>query len=223
MIMLKFLKNNADEIPRVAVFSRMAYCSDIEQEKLKIFREIFLESLKRQIFKNFDVYIITGGIWGQESTSRNIRLIKEQDAGGLNISYLHRNELPVDRYNIQIRVDCDDCLLPGFILKCVDIYRNTRRSCFLITFRPYKYDYASGKIYKIPRGKWSRRPSMFTALCQKKEIKHFIHDFRHTRLKNITRNVFFVEDGHCILTIHGSNRLSKIKETDRYICDGKLQ
>lgn len=222
MGMLKFLKKDTDRNPKIAVFTRMAYGQKIEEEKLAIYREIFLESLKKQIYKDFDVYVITGGVWEQESTPGNIKLITEQDAGGLNISYKHLNEIPKQEYNIQIRVDCDDYLFPGFVLRCLDIYKNTNRNCFIITFRPYKYDCIDKKFYKIRLGKWSNKPSMFTALCQKRDVKHFIYDYRHTRLNRITRRIIFVDEGHCALTIHGRNRLSKIKDTDRHLCSGKI-
>jgi hypothetical protein len=208
--------------PLTAVFTRMAYVERIEPERIEIYREVFLKSLRNQIYTNFDVYIITGGVWGQESTPENTALIKKQDTNGLNIFYRHMNEIPENTYNIQIRVDCDDYIAPGFILKCLDIYRNTNRNCFVITFRPYKYDYTERKIYKVRRGKWSDKPSMFTALCQKEKIKHFVYDRRHTRLTDITKKVVFVEDGFCAQTVHGKNRLSRIKNTDTYLCKGNI-
>lgn len=223
MEILNFRKKNTPDAPRTAIFTRMAYSERIEPQRLDLFREIFLKSLKNQICRDFDVYVITGGTWGQESTAENIRLIKEQDASGLNIFYKHLNEIPRNKYNMQIRADCDDYLSPEFVLKCLDIYENTHKNCFVISFRPYRYDYINGKIYKKPAGKTIRKsPTMFSALCQKNEIKHFIHDYRHTGLKKITRNIIFVEEGFCMLTIHGKNKLSKIGDTERYLCGGKL-
>jgi hypothetical protein len=207
--------------PKIAVFTRMEYGKNIDRERLDIHRNLFLKSLQKQIYKNFDVYIITGGL-KYESAPDNIKLIEAQNPGGLNIFYRHFKDIPKNVYNIQIRVDDDDYLSPMFILKCLDIYSNTNKNIFIITFRPYKYDYKNNKIYKIRADKYSRNPSMFSALCQKTDIKHFIYDYSHSKLRKITKKTIFVEEGYCMLTIHKDNISSEMKGTDRYLCNALI-
>lgn len=199
---------------KIAVFIRCAYDQPLTERRLLLFQQT-INSLKAQVFKFFDVYVITGGIWKQQGNRENTERIANLDWGQLNVFLLPDKDIPKHSYNIQIRLDSDDWINPLYILKCVDLYERTEAQNFIITFTPYFYE--NGYFYIRRNSTLKERPSAFSVICQKGTIQRWCYEVAHTKLAEMIKDVIVVELGFCFANIHDGNLSTKIFPTDRRI------
>lgn len=196
---------------KIGVFIRCAYDKPIPDERLLLFQET-INSLKKQLFKEFDVYVITGGIWKQNGAYANTKRIQTLDWRNLSVLFLHNDNIPKYHYSIQVRLDSDDWISPCYILKCVDIYQQTKKQNFIITFLPY---FAKDGYFYIRENDLRKKPSTFSVLCQKREIRHWCYEVPHTKLSEVIPDVVVVEAGFCVANVHNRNMSTCIFKTDR--------
>ncbi len=208
--------------PRMALFARLSYSTPITDMRLHAYQHYFLGSLKAQLFKDFDVFVIVDcdapAFDMRPAHPGNLKRIKTCNRDGISLTYTHLNDCPRTGYHISFRVDTDDWLSPQFTLKAVDAYRRFDADRFLLTFRHFAYDAKLGAFYSRPFPIWCRSwgvlPSAFTATCSKR--KNTDPGFwpyalgRHwMAAKTHNLPVCEVNDELAISVIHGDNLGSK--------------
>lgn len=171
---------------------------------LKICREIFIPSLKKQTNKNFDLGIIC-------KTTDVEFLKKELDINFFNFpdNNTFFDFIVKNGYQIQTRHDCDDWMSEDYIDKIQNEYKNNNKkhSSFLIQAQPKKFMYKTNEEFSIAKYH-NKRCSMFLSLCQK-EIKNHIFERKHGQMYEITENIISLPEDYVKWVIHGNNKSLK--------------
>jgi len=192
--------------PRIGVFTTLAYES-LPPERLALFRDYLLYSLKRQVYGGFDLIIVTRSdrnrkVLGKGSEASDAA-IAALDYGTVPHRLVAADSVPFADYPIQIRVDSDDILLPTFTLKCLSLYHEHPEPEFIASFNPYEYDLTTGTFRGGVREWSARKPSMFAVLFQKHTIARYIRALgQHCHLAEQVPLSVFIQEGYCVWIRH---------------------
>ncbi len=113
------------------------------------------------------------------------------------------------QYKIQIGLDSDDLIAPGFLDKLFSVAKGNEP--LHISFQPYVLDLSTGKCYHAKRVYSKEFGSPIFALYQPDPTNYrFAYFTEHTRLGRFFEHTIIVPEGYCTMTIHGSNDSSNI-------------
>jgi hypothetical protein len=199
--------------PRIGIYTVLAY-EDLPDERLRLFRDYCLHSVKAQIYPGFDLFIVSRSdkatpLCGKGSYASDgwIRLL---DFGHVTPHLVHAENIPFADYPIQLRMDSDDYLMPNMTAKLLDLYYSTPDPRFLATFNPYIYDHVKGLLHGGIT-EWSEnKPSMFSALFQKETVTDYIRGLgMHCHLNEHVPRTVYIPDGYCAWVRHGQEQFTK--------------
>ena len=187
---------------RTAILTRFCYTDKVSSDRLQLLQTKFIDSLKKQTVKDFDIHVFCDELLGVKGHSSNLELVKSLDWEGLNVYF---DKFEKFTYDIEVRLDSDDEVIPTFVSFLQDVA--TKEENVLVNFKPIKR--VKGADYKHERDYNEHCTSMFIALIQTKEKTKCIHDRPHSVMGKHIGKVFTVKEGYCILNIHENNMTSK--------------
>ena len=203
--------------PKIAVFTRCHYDGKISNINLFCFKNYFLETLKAQTYKEFDIVIISNDNIANEKLLMDV--IKESGIQNKIIFTKKNNRLRYE-HDIEVNLDSDDGFDKDVIQRCVDAYYNHPKETFLIVFDKYiKVEIFTKRRYSCPQPTKKNKgfPTNFYAVVQKGEKKTGCGATSHNRMDEVIPEVITISDVTNIFTIHVNNTSSKLNSTDKLI------
>ncbi len=203
------------ETPKIAVFARCHYDNDIPESNLICFENYFLQSLKNQTYKDFEVIIIVS------DNDKNTEILKDiLRRSGLRFDICNKNNRIRFQHEIEINLDSDDAVCSQHIERIVELYHKTDIETFLIVFTKYiKVNIETLQKYScITPTKENRGfPTNFYAVVQKGEKILGCGRTSHNRMDEFIPDIVVVDDLICTVCIHGNNFSTQLTHHDKLI------
>jgi hypothetical protein len=187
------------------------------------FRSVVLPRLLRQTDQKFDIVIRCNPIHKEriEVLSDKISTFHHDSptkyGTGLGHIKTGSNSIPAFDfkldYPIQTRIDSDDLVSFDFVEKIHKEFEGKKEDT-LLHFQPMKFDLYGLKTYHVGIKSSVEHMSPFISLYQPNEIKYFIYQFGHTKIGKHFKNVVFIDEGYCWLTVHHNNASTTIRGVD---------
>jgi len=177
----------------------------LTSERLVKLEENYIPSLKRQTDSKFKVHIIVG---------EEVSCLKRMNWRGLDVEFIgsegkgfrYAADKLIPRSTIQIRMDTDDRVTPGWISSIKSIAERESDDNLVISYRPF----IEGPDGRLSYHKLYHKKdilSNFLALVQKKDKKYHVYQKDHNAMGRYGK-VIRVNEGYCFLNIHSCNRSS---------------
>jgi len=175
--------------------------------------EFYVPSINSQINKNFEVGFIIN-----PSHISEIKFKLDVPVRYFDSKNDFNNYCKNENINIQTRHDCDDWMSYEYIETIQKKYNELigNYDKFVIHSQIYKLDSKNGDLYKMSWEYTDKLNSMFLSLCQK-NVENSVLDKKHSEMHLIVDKVVTLGYGLTRLVIHGDNKLSDIKSSDRLV------
>jgi hypothetical protein len=226
-----------------AIYTKVGPLHDvgiIDEAHLKMMQTNFIDSLKHQTDKDFNLYLAVGPE-GNEATERIISL----DWKGLNVFFLHTSgdlsqwhssieksgnwaretdkgspedlakSLDYPRTSVMARVDIDDWVAPGWITHMRYIAMTMKERRFLINYQVFGQA-SDGQVYTFYAPHSKGRTSPFLAIVQKDKITTDIYETVHLRMGGLFDTVYTIPPSYTFMVVHGGNRSNQVYELDKF-------
>jgi hypothetical protein len=187
---------------KISIITRICYETLIDDYRLELMQKYFIQSLKEQTCKDFNVVVCWDNLYGKKSHPDNLEKLKALNWSGLEVHFVD------DLYyqnDITVRCDSDDSLAIIF----VEYLSGLRDDNLLVNFKPLKRYVGTNKTVKHERDYNHICASMFLALIQRGEKLKHVYDRPHCEMAKHIGNVLTVTEGLVCLNIHESNMTSK--------------
>jgi hypothetical protein len=188
---------------KTAIITRFCYKEKLTEKRLKLFTDNFIDCMKSQSVKDFDVYVICEQLYGDTAHPDNLELIKALNWDGLNVFFNAPEPFTND---IEVRLDSDDRVVNTFVEFLHEVADKNEN--ILVSFKPIKV--YKGAHYKHERDYSNNCGSMFLALIQRGVKDKGVYDRPHCTMAGYVGNVLTVKEGYCFLNIHDDNMTSKM-------------
>jgi len=210
---------------KIAVITRFHYPKDDPEYRWRLdyYRDEVLPRLLRQYCQDFDIWIWCEPWQEKElkSLSPRIRTFRATYAkrdSHLFIDYtLWENVFGLPKYEIQVGLDSDDLVAPGFIEKIQELCQGDKS--LLLSFQPIKFDIATGNRYHMDQYTEQRGSPIFAFYqpdIYTKDFK-FAYHTSHLRMPVLAQKRIIVPEGYAYMSIHDRNDSTRIKKTDKLI------
>lgn len=194
--------------------------------RFAFFRSVVLTRLLMQTDQNFDILIRCNPIHKErfEALSEKIKTFHHDSPTkyGTGLSHIKTgsNSVPAFEYKldypIQTRIDSDDLVSKDFVERIHKEFKGKTEDT-LLHFQPMKFDLYELKTYHVGMKSTIEHMSPFVSLYQPKEVKHFIYQFGHTKIGKQFKNVIFIDEGYCWLTVHHNNASTTVRDVDQEV------
>lgn len=192
---------------KIAIITRMAFEKDLSANQMQLFEE-YLIRLNSQTYKNFDVFILADTVRDFKGSKANKDFIEFQCK---RVHFVHVQDPERFAYDIEIRLDYDDVVSPGFMQDVVDQYTESSHENLIISYQPVKVNNETGEQWKHESTYSENCPSMCMALCQKGDKTRGVYDRPHNLMYAETLWPVIVRpEGFYYLMVHDENTLSKL-------------
>jgi len=188
---------------KIAIITRFCYKEKLTESRIKLFQDNFIECMKSQTNKAFDVYVICETLYGDIAHPENLAVIEAMNWDGLNVSFSAPEPFTND---IEVRLDSDDRVTNNFVEFLYQVAEKNEN--ILVSFKPIKV--YKGIHYKHERDYSNNCGSMFLALIQRGVKNKGVYDRPHCAMAGYVGNVMTVPEGYCFLNIHDDNMTSKM-------------
>lgn len=198
------------------VLTRINFEDDeLFKKYFEVMKNTYIPSIKSQRNKNFKIGFII--------KDKHIQFLKP--FFGDEVLYFRSTSecseyCSKNNFQIQTRHDCDDWMRVDYIDKIQKTFLENinKKDVFLIHSKVQKLNYHNGDLYRRGDIDYTNNKSisMFLTLCQK-NVNHFVYEKDHGKMKELTNDIFLLDEGHTRLVIHGNNILSKIHPKDVFL------
>ena len=202
--------------PSIAIITRMAFPEALTINQLERFEE-YVTCINSQTYKDFDCFILADKVRSYEGSAMNKVFIE-----GLtrSVEQIKVEDPERFKYDIELRLDYDDCISPDLVQDLVDHYNTWNVDNFIVSYQPIIYDVNTDKKYRHPSTYSEDCPSMCMAIVQKGKKTRGVYDRPHNLMHNETGWPVVVEkEGFYYLQVHGQNTLSQIPDKSYLIKD----
>jgi GT2 family glycosyltransferase len=226
-----------------AIYSKMGPTHGmgvLDEAHLDMLQKYFINSLKMQTDKDFDVYLAVGPE-DNETTQR----IKALDWDSLNIHFLYTSGdttqwnksvsetknwgretdpgspeyilkyLDYPRTPIMARMDIDDWVAPGWVAHMKFMANTIKEDRFLINYQIFGQA-PDGQIYTFYAPHRKNRTSPFIALVQRTKIETDLYETVHLRMGSLFKVVYTIPPSYAFMVVHGGNRSNQVYELDHF-------
>jgi hypothetical protein len=192
---------------KIAIITRMAFDKDLTKNQTLLFEE-YLIRLNSQTYKGFEVFILADSVRAFKGSAKNKQFLEMQCS---RLPFVHVKDPERFKYDIEIRLDFDDVVSPGFIQDVLNQYTQSKHDNLIISYQPVMVDNETGEQWKHPSQYSKDCPSMCMALCQKGDKARGVYDRPHNLMYNETKWPVIVRpEGFFYLTVHEENALSTL-------------
>lgn len=194
--------------PTIAIITRLSFSEPLTLNQVEVFTN-YVNGVMNQTNKDFKVYLLMNSVRdfvGCQENRRDVGLVLAKN------DLIHLEDPERFKYDIEIRLDYDDIIAPGFIQDVVDTYHGYDNDEMIVSYQPTYLDAVTGEE-KERTDKYSEDcPSMCMALIQKGEKKYGVYDRPHNLMSQETNFPVVVQpEGLYYLVCHEENTLSKME------------